>query len=58
MVLLYTFRSVGVESWWEEPCGVTNTTVKYPRVVVLLEPVEVLELGKEGLLHVRFEFHG
>lgn len=54
MVMLYTLGFVVVGSTWEEPLGVTNTTVKDSRVVGLLEPVEALELGKKGLLHGRF----
>lgn len=54
MVMLYTLGFVVVGSWWEEVIGVTNTTVKDSRVVGLLKPVEVLELGKEGLIHRRF----
>ena len=54
MVMLYTFGFVVVGPWWEEVIGVTNTSVKDTRVVVLLEPVEALELGKKGLLHRRF----
>lgn len=50
MVLLCFFMIESGRSLGKESRGITNTTVKDSGVEVLLEPVEALELGKEGLI--------